>query len=206
MKKVILFICFLSGLLACHHRKKNNERVLLLNKKATDIFLKNFSNPDSLNFALSLVDSAINIQPDHVNSYYMKITILRELDKYDQIVMVYDKILHLQKNNYLFLMGKGTAFEHLNKLDSANYYYHLALDHFEDIKWERKAYKETQKAILYGMLRDTINFNIQLDLLKKKYSDEKDFDLLYESLKSFDRNDFINDNKVTNKEYPTNAD
>jgi tetratricopeptide (TPR) repeat protein len=206
MKRGIFFVCFLSGLLACHHRKKNNERVLLLNKKAANIFLKNFSNPDSLDFALSLVDSAINMQPDRVNSYYMKITILRELDRYDQVVTVYDKILHLQKNNWLFLMGKGAAFEHLNKLDSANYYYHLALDHFEDIKWKRDAYKEVQKAILYGMLRDTSNFNIQLDLLKKKYSNEKDFNLLFESLKSFDRSELINGDKVTGESYPNKGE
>jgi tetratricopeptide (TPR) repeat protein len=205
MKKVF-FIVFLLALIACHHQKKIDEKALALNKKATDTFLRNFENADSLHLALSIIDSAINIEPKYVNFYNMKISILSELNKYDQIISVYDKILQLRKNNYFFLLGKGIAFEHLNNLDSANYYYHLALDHFEDMKWKTGADKNAEKVILYGILKDTVNFNIQLDLYKKKYSNEKGFDLMYENLKTFDRNEIINGKGDTTESYINKAE
>ena len=189
-------------MVACQHRKNINEKALAFDKRAANVFSRNFGNPDSLNFALSLIDSAIKIQPDYVSFYSMKISILYELKRYDQIITVYDRILQLQKNNYFFLMGKGITFEHLNKLDSADYYYHLAFDHFDDVKWKSGADREVEKVILYGILKDTINFKAQLDIFRKKYSTEKNYALMYEYLKTFDRDELINGKSGTSESHP----
>ena len=190
MKNIFLFVCVFVSLLSCNE-KKINQKAQDLDKKATKIYIRNYSNTDSLKYSLSLVDSAIKLQDDHVNFYITKTMVLNQLKKYDQVVDVYDKILHFWKNNCLILLAKGVSFERLNKLDSAFHNYQLALKYLDKARFKDPKFKEYQKILLYGLLKDSINFNLSLQEFKTRFKNEKDFSYYYQDLINFDRINYI---------------
>jgi len=190
MAKIVFVLLFTAALSSCQERKVNKD-ALAFAKRANAIYIKNSNNPDSLALALYLIDSCLKIQSDFLNFYFTKIEILRQLDRHDEMVGVYSKMLELSKNNSIVLMSKGAAFEHLQRLDSANYYYKLALDNLDRMTWQKRSFKEYQRIILYALLKDSINFRKGTQEFKKTFSGDNESKFMYQALVEFDRDEYV---------------
>jgi tetratricopeptide (TPR) repeat protein len=191
LKIKIVFLLFFITIISCRNKKTVNAEATVLFKKASEVFRKNYSNSDSLMYAISLLDSSIRLdaQPKF---YFTKFQISMLLKRYDLAINSTNGILAIDKNNFMALFLKGIALECSKEIDSAMNNYKLALKSLESTRFETPIFKEHQKIILYALLKDTANFNLRLIEFKERYSGNKEFSAYYESLVQFDRNAYLN--------------
>jgi tetratricopeptide (TPR) repeat protein len=187
--KIVAFIFLLA--MSCQHKKTVNSKAAALFKKASEVFKNNPANNDSLIHAINLLDSSIHLDETQPNFYFTKYQISMLLKRYDLAINSSNRILAIDKNNFLALFGKSVAFELLNNVDSAMYGYKQALGSLESTKFSSSLYKESERIILYGLLKDTINFNLKLKQFKERFNADKEFPILYKDLIQFNRDDYI---------------
>lgn len=186
------FLVFFISMISCQNKNSIDSKAADLFKQASDIFKNNPLNNDSLMFAVHLLDSNIHLNNVQTKVYFLKYQISMRLKRYDLAIESTNGVLAADKNNFLALFGKGVAFDLLNNSDSAMNNYKKALGSLESTQFETSIFKEHERIILYGLLKDTVNFNLRLKQFKEAYSTNKEFPAFYEDLIQFNRSNYIN--------------
>src|ERR1051326_5240029 len=184
-----IFIIILMG--TCRPQEPDPKAAIFF-KKASETLKQNPTNPDSLMSALNILDSAIHLDSNNVRYLFTKSKISITLKKYDLAINSCNEILAKHKDDYLTTLTKGVVFELSNRIDSAKQTYRRALNLLNKTKFEKTMYKEHERIILFGLLRDTSKFNTSLNLFKDQFKSENDFIHYYQELKGFNRVDYIN--------------
>lgn len=189
--KIIIFVLFIF-ITGCKNKKDTNVKAAAFNKRASDVFKNNPYNNDSLMYAISLFDSAISIEAGRLSFYFNKCQVSMNLKRYDLTINSCNNILSIDRSNFLATFLKGIAYELSNNPDSALNNYNLALRALESTQFEKPIFKEHQRILLYGLLKDTLNFNSSLNQFKDKFDGNNEFSAYYEDLVHFDRTNYIN--------------
>lgn len=192
MKIRIFFFMLLISILSCQNRRKIDPRARALHSKAGQIIRNNPTNEDSLLSAMVLIDRAIQIDSSQTNFYFSEFQVWITLRKYDSAINTSNKILAIDANNFLATLGKGVAFDLWGHSDSARNTYIEALEIAESTRFQTLMFKDYEKIILYGLLKDSSNFNLSFKNFKSKYFSEKEFPQYSESLKNFNRAEYLN--------------
>ncbi len=174
--------------------QNKNQRAVLLNNNALNVYSRNLFNKDSLNKALVLLDSAILIKRD-INFYYNKYAVLRRLGEYKMAINVCDSILDFKSNQFRANLYKGYLYEDLNLKDSETFYYKAALRLIDSTKLftEDNILRDREQLILLGLLNDSATYHHKLTEFKIKYSNANNqFAQLYiNELEDFDREKYL---------------
>jgi len=190
LKIKIVFISFFITIISCRNKKTVDAEAAVLFKKASEVFRKNYSNNDSLMYAINLLDSSIHLDA-RPKFYFTKYQISMLLKRYDLAINSTNGILAIDQNNFMALFLKGIALECSKEIDSAMSNYKLALKSLESTRFETPIFKEYQRIILYGLLKDTVNFNLARKQFKEEFNSNKEFTAYYENLINFNRADYI---------------
>jgi len=67
-----------------------------------------------------------------------------------------------------------------------------ALKLVDKTKFQTSIFKEYERIILYGLLKDTVNFDSKLKQFKKQFNSSDEFAAYYGDLVKFNRTDYIN--------------
>ena len=185
----MLFICF-----GCRYQAhKIDPAANQLNTIASKLIAKYGSNPDSLLFAVQLLDSAVLIDKSFVTAYQNKVAAECSLGKYEGAINDIDRILTIKKDFVGEKVNKGFILEKINRKDEATKLYQEALvDYNARIKKDSTNLNNLVNAAFLTMLvfgKDE-GINAYQKILKK-YPNEKKIIGINFMFYSFDRNAFI---------------
>lgn len=177
---------------SCQNNNDIKSNAVNYFKRASNIHSRNLDNEDSISYAILLLDTAIQL--DNVNSKFLfsRAQMAMEIKKYDLVINSSNKILIIEKNNFMALLLKGIAFELSEETDSASSNFKFALKSLQTTNFKSFIFKEYQRVILYGLLKDTINFKQRLNYFKEEFNKKEEFSTYYDELVHFNRNDYLN--------------
>jgi tetratricopeptide (TPR) repeat protein len=144
-----------------------------LNNRAMIIFKNNLLNTDSIQYSLSLLDSAIALQPNYIAFYFNKIELLSSIHDTKNAIRTADAILKQDSMQFNAYIIKGDLFEDQKEIDSARYWYKFALNTIEkhDLMRNSQMIRELQIIKLYYKLGDSINYQKGLNKFTQDYGD-----------------------------------
>ena len=164
MKTIIcLLLCLITG---CTNVQKPSLAVQK-NNQAIAIATRNFTNTDSLNQVISLLDEAIAIDPSYKLAYANKTVYLMRLGEKEKALATIMRMEKLCVKDPYYLMGKGMLLEvNDNKLlESENYKQTLSL--FEKRLNEKPVEPDLMNYLLALYLRDDKMYS--LEEVEQKY-------------------------------------
>ena len=107
--------------LCCGH--KPDSAVIVLNNQAVDAYTNHSNSPDSVKKAMTLLDCAIEKDPDYQLAYANKAEILKNQGELTQALETLNAYLKRNPIEPYTLMGAGLLYETLgNKKEAMNYY------------------------------------------------------------------------------------
>lgn len=107
--------------LCCGH--KPDSAVIVLNNQAVDAYTNHSNSPDSVKKAMTLLDCAIEKDPDYQLAYANKSEFLRNQGDLTQALETLNTYLKRNPIEPYTLMGAGLLYEMLgNKKEAMNYY------------------------------------------------------------------------------------
>jgi tetratricopeptide (TPR) repeat protein len=183
----ILFLTILPGCAA----KNTNSQAQLFFQRASAILRDHPDNTDSLNSAITLIDSAINYDKNNVEYYLSASRILIDLKRNNKAIDACNHALAIDKRSFFALLTKGVIFDKLHNSDSAHTSYRGALNSLEQTGFASEVFKDYQRIIIYGLLNDTTQFNAGLKEFEKHHSNSSDFPAFNDDLKNFNKEEYI---------------
>ena len=107
--------------LCCGH--KPDSAVIVLNNQAVDAYTYHSNSPDSVKKAMTLLDRAIEMDPDYQLAYANKAEYLKNQGDLKQALETLNAYLKRNPTEPYTLMGAGLLYEMLgNKKEAMNYY------------------------------------------------------------------------------------
>ena len=107
--------------LCCGH--KPDSAVIVLNNQAVDAYTYHSNSPDSVKKAMTLLDRAIEMDPDYQLAYANKAEYLKNQGELTQALETLNAYLKRNPTEPYTLMGAGLLYETLgNKKEAMNYY------------------------------------------------------------------------------------
>ena len=107
--------------LCCGH--KPDSAVIVLNNQAVDAYTNHSNSPDSVKKAMTLLDCAIEKDPDYQLAYANKAEFLKNQGELTQALETLNAYLKRNPIEPYTLMGAGLLYEMLgNKKEAMNYY------------------------------------------------------------------------------------
>ncbi len=107
--------------LCCGH--KPDSAVIVLNNQAVDAYTYHSNSPDSVKKAMTLLDRAIEKDPDYQLAYANKAEYLKNQGELTQALETLNAYLKRNPTEPYTLMGAGLLYETLgNKKEAMNYY------------------------------------------------------------------------------------
>ena len=107
--------------LCCGH--KPDSAVIVLNNQAVDAYTYHSNSPDSVKKAMTLLDRAIEMDPDYQLAYANKAEYLKNQGELTQALETLNAYLKRNPTEPYTLLGAGMFYEKLgNKKEAMNYY------------------------------------------------------------------------------------
>jgi len=152
-----------------------------------------------LDTVLQLFNKAISCDTNFFSAYYNKLMVLGSLKRYNDEIIVINKILALRKNDLVMYVKKGFIFEQIGQLDSAKIIYSIAEKEYTNkIKeYPNNIELKTEKIMLTAIKDSKEEARIELERYIKEYPGNTMLLTCKEMLNNFDKE------KVLNGELPT---
>jgi tetratricopeptide (TPR) repeat protein len=184
---IVVLLIILAG---CKAKDASSQGQLLF-QKASAILRAAPDNTDSLNHAISLIDSAIGYDKNNVEYLLAESHIFIGLKRYNKAIDACNHVLAIDRNNFFAVLTKGVVYDRLNNSDSSHTSYREALNSLEQTKFSSDIFKDYQRIIIYGLLNDTTQFKSRLNEFQKYRGKSSDFPAFYDELKNFKKEEFV---------------
>lgn len=129
MKVLILTTAFFFSFISVSaQQKKYPQEAIDLNNRASEIWLRNLSNKDSIAEVLNLLDKAIALDQSYITAYGNKVNILLSEKEYDKAIKTLDEAIKYNPEQHGFYLLKAKALEEQGQPEKALLFYKKALE------------------------------------------------------------------------------
>jgi len=212
--KYLYFLIFTIIFSACSDNIKNDEKnvvnliskeqknvnpsAIIFNNDAMAIYSKNMFNPlpkVRLEFekALEMMDKAIELDGDYILFYANKATILIKLERYNEAIESLGKISNIDSNYVESISLQGFIYEKLGENDNAYKKYQEAIDVYNyQLTQNPKNIEIKVNKIFIKMFLEGKEFaQLVIDSLSNAHPENESIDFMKETIKYFDRKNYI---------------
>lgn len=185
-----LIIVFLTILVGCKTKDASSQAKRLF-LRASAILTAGQDNKDSLNRAITLIDSALYYDKNNLNYILVESHIFIQLEKYGKAIDACNRALAVDRNSYFALLTKGVVYDKVNNSDSAHAGYRQALNSLELTRFATDIFKDHQRIVLYALMGDTTRFKAKLNEFAERHRNSPDFPAAYDDLKNFRKEEYL---------------